>query len=482
MGAAIPSREHRARVAVVIVATGAVVFLATPAAIANGRFPASNQIAFSPSDPKLVVARTTFGILLSHDAGSTWSWLCEDVLGITSTSIADPILALTAAGEIVAAPQVTNGLVVSADTGCNWRVAGGPMRNELVQDLVVLAGAPDTVFALTSTYGPQAGADGGPGYAQPIYESTDDGESWSAIGAPIDPSALATAIDVAPSDMGRIYVTAVRTVNATRMASLFVSTDAGAHWIERPAPFDPNAETGIYIAAVDPTNADHVYLRTAGTGMVGSPSRLIVTSDAGQNFQVALTLQGEMLGFALSPDGSKVYAGNVEQGLFVSTPNHPAYQNMSAIPVRCLATHGADLWACSDEQHSGFVAGVSSDDGATFTARLHLLAPPLLACAADATATVQCSGAPLQALCSLLTGCGSDAGTAPAVSTKACGCSIVGQAHGTGATTAAGLLAAFALGARRRVRAIVKTVRTRDGTGPSPTRQTPVRSRSGRRG
>jgi hypothetical protein len=41
------------------------------------------------------------------------------------------------------------------------------------------------------------------------------------------------------------------------------------------------------------------------------------------------------------------------------------------IHVQCLATHGADLWACSDEP-SGFIAGVSQDDGATFTAKLHL--------------------------------------------------------------------------------------------------------------
>jgi hypothetical protein len=448
---------RRLRIALATAAIGALLLLSAPAAIANGRFPASSQVVFSPSDPQLIVARTTFGILLSHDAGTTWSWLCEDVLGISSTSVADPVLGLTAAGKLVAAPQVTNGLVVSPDTGCNWHPATGPLRSELVQDLVVWAAAPDIVFALTSTYGPQAGADGGSGYTQQIYESTDDGENWSAIGAPIDPSALATAIEVAPDDMTRIYVTAIRTVNTTRTASLFVSTDSGAHWIERPAPFDPNTETGLYIAAVDPTNAGHVYLRTAGTSMVGAPSRLLVTSDAGQTFQVALSLRGEMLGFALSPDGSKVYAGNVEQGLFVSTPSSPAFQNVSAIPVRCLATRGADLWACSDEVHSGFIAGVSSDDGATFTAKLHLSAPPLLACAADATATVQCGGEPLQALCRVLSGCGgSDAGRATTVSTKACGCSVVGQEHRTGAmAAAAGALGAMALGARSRRRRVV---------------------------
>ena len=37
--------------------------------------------------------------------------------------------------------------------------------------------------------------------------------------------------------------------------------------------------------------------------------------------------------------------------------------------VQCLATRGDELWTCSAEV-SGFVLGVSTDDGATFTAKL----------------------------------------------------------------------------------------------------------------
>ncbi len=44
---------------------------------ANGRFPASNQLTFSTDDPSFVALRTTFGILLSHDSGLSWSWLAR---------------------------------------------------------------------------------------------------------------------------------------------------------------------------------------------------------------------------------------------------------------------------------------------------------------------------------------------------------------------------------------------------------------------
>jgi hypothetical protein len=434
------------------IAAASLVLTAAAPARANGRFPASNQIAFSPSDADLVLLRTTFGVLLSHDAGVSWSWLCEDVLGTLSSSTEDPLLGVTAA-SIVATPGLADGLSVSVDHGCDWSPTGGPLAGQLVRDLVVRPDAPDVVLALTSTYGLHAGPDGGAGYAQQVYESDDDGASWSARGVPIDPGALATTIEVAAADPARIYVSAVRA--GGEVASLFVSTDAGASWTERPVPIDPANESAIYIGGVDPVDPDLVYIRT-----LGSSSRLLVTADAGQTFASALTLQGQMTGFALSPDGSTVYAGDVEEGLFVAPRDGVslgAFEHPSTIRVQCLATHGDDLWACSDEA-SGFVAGVSNDDGATFAAKVHLVAQPMLACAADAEATAQCGGAPRQSFCALLPGCDSSEGGTPGdagapegpTSSGGGGCSTASRDGGTGELTAAGCAAiAFLAGAAR---------------------------------
>ncbi|HEV3193829.1 MAG TPA: hypothetical protein VGY54_25160 [Polyangiaceae bacterium] len=417
---------RRVRIANLAAASAAALLLTTPVAFANGRFPASNQLLFSPSDANLVVLRATFGIVISHDGGATWRWLCEDVLGVSSSTTVDPLLGLTASGGIVAAPLLTNGLAVSGDTGCNWSTATGPLANQLVKDFAVRREAPDIVVALTSAYSQDAGPEGGPGYVQQTYQSINDGADWSAIGTPIDPTALATTIEVAPSDAARLYVSAVRGADATRAASLFVSTSGGADWIERPVALDSANETAIYIAAVDPTSADRVYLRTAGS-TAGKASRLLVTNDAGLTFAEVLKLSGQMLGFALSPDGAKVYAGSAEQGLFIATRDGLSFHNTSTIHVQCLATRGTELWACSDEA-SGFIAGVSIDDGATFKSKLHLVAQPLIACSADAAATVQCGGASLRALCQSLPGC--DGGTAMApVATRSGGCSTIGQAN-----------------------------------------------------
>jgi hypothetical protein len=451
-------------------ATGAPLLLAASVAGANGRFPASNQLLFAPSDSGFVVLRTTFGVLLSHDTGATWSWLCEDALGLPPRATVDPSFAVSATDTLVAG--FYKGLEVSPDRGCNWAFVGGMLAGQGVADVAVRPGAPHTIVAVESAYVQDGGVDGGTVYANQVYESTDDGATWSPLGAPIDETVLLTTIDVAASDPHRLYLAGFRAPGAAggpNRASLFVSLDDGAHWTERALPPLVD-ELAAYIAAVDPADADRVYLRTAGPMKPPSQSRLFVTSDAGRSVGIPLafaTPSGQMLGFALSPDGSKVYAGTAQDGLYVgaradldaSSPFHKT----SSIHVQCLATRGSELWACSDEA-SGFVAGVSSDDGATFTARLHLngVEAPV-ACAADATAA-QCSGTPFQQLCASLGGCAtSDAGVDSDASTdggeptltppsaSGSSCSMLGPNGATGLATATAV-AAIAAAARKKRR------------------------------
>jgi uncharacterized protein (TIGR03382 family) len=280
-----------------------------------------------------------------------------------------------------------------------------------------------------------------------------------------------TSIEVAPTDPQRLYVSGFRPVGDLRDALLFVSLDDGMHWTERPTPpLNQTNEAEVYIAAVDPTNADRVYLRTGGLGA----SRLFVTANAGGAFQIPLTLTHQMLGFALSPDGTKVYAGGPADGLYSATSSGLSFQHVSTLGVECLATHGPALWACSVDGPGAFVAGESSDEGATFAAKLHLsgIRAPL-SCAADATAS-QCTGAPFQELCQAFhcggsaadAGDGGGADASPAGNPDAagdgeastppmaqptrssCGCSAVGE-DGCAASAAVGLLVTGAIYRRR---------------------------------
>jgi MYXO-CTERM domain-containing protein len=469
-------------------ATAALVLLTAPSALANGRYPASNQIVFSPTGANLVVLRATYGILLSRDDGATWTWLCEDALGVLPSTSEDPSLGLTAGDALIAG--LYRGLEVSSDTGCDWSFVPA-LVNQHAVDIAVRSASPHAAVALLSTQSSTAAGDSGVVYATQLYETANDGATWTALGAPFDEAVSVTSVEVAASDPDRLYVTGFR-ASTLFTPLLFVSLDRGGSWSEHALP-QLSHDLGVYIAAVDPESADLVYLRTEGAPNPSGRSRLFVTRDQGQSFQTVLSLPGAMLGFALSPDGSTIHAGIDKGGLFVASRDallaaadaggglaavgdaggsaSSAFRQTSSLRVQCLAARGAELWACSDEA-SGFVAGVSLDEGATFTPKLHLngVAGPI-ACAADATAA-QCSGAAFQQLCQSLKGCsdggGPEAGAADATDagpgappgegatphgSSSCGCSAVGGGRVMGLMAAMGAVAAAAAWRRRRRRA-----------------------------
>jgi hypothetical protein len=427
----------------------ALLFTVARSAPANGRFPAANQIVFSPSHPDLVVVRATYGLLPSFDHGATWTFLCEDALGLPQGADYDPAIGLTAKPSLVVGLILPPGLEVSPDTGCNWSCVGGALSGEAIADLAVRADAPDTVVALTSTVFVD---DAGGGEHSQVFQSTDDGASFAPLGVAIDPAVLVTSVEVAPTDPHRLYVSGGRGFGPTRTASLFVSSDDGATWSERPAPLDLTYESGVYIGGVDPSDADRVYLRTGGIGTSGEGrSRLLVTANAGQSFATPLTLTGEMLGFALSPDGSTIYAGGVEDGLLVGDRASFTFVHRSTIHVECLAARGSELWACAD-QASGFFVGLSMDDGASFSAKLLRdgVKGPIacgagpssaVACGADANAA-QCAGAPFALLCATV---GCEHG-----STSACHCTAAGMGRAAPAGLAVLAFAGAALWLSRR--------------------------------
>jgi len=493
-------------------AAAALALLAAPPALANGRFPSSNQIVFSPTNENIIVGRTTYAILPSTDNGKTWGYLCEDTLALPgATTYQDPELGLTANNSLVAGLyQPTVGLDVSPDLGCNWNCIGGPLANQQIADIVVRPDAPHKVLALTGTYGASADA----GTFSQIFQSVDDGVTWAALGTPIDPSAVVSTIDVAATDPMRIYLSANRHYGTARTASLFVSMDDGATWAEHQvtgfnapvacldAPgMTCQSEDSIFIAGVDPMDENRVYLRSNGPAATSTPgdSRLYVTTDGGQTFQMVKdfplpTTQnsdfiqiGEMLGFALSPDGSKVFVGTKESGLWSASKTDLKFTQVNPnIHVQCLAARqastGPELWACADEI-SGFIFGKSTDDGVTFTPMMDTVTSMNgpIACSASGQTSAACSTDANASACSCSTyqlfcmntepddacfGCGqggppiadggadaaaADAGRskAPSARSGSCGCSVVGGGGAAG-LFAGCAIAAIALRRRRR--------------------------------
>src|SRR5262249_61735009 len=79
----------------------AVALTAAPVpALANGRYPLSQQLLSDPSNPSAFYLRATYGILASRDAGASWSWICESGVGYESGE--DPMMGIYADGTVMA--------------------------------------------------------------------------------------------------------------------------------------------------------------------------------------------------------------------------------------------------------------------------------------------------------------------------------------------------------------------------------------------
>jgi hypothetical protein len=448
---------------------------------ANGRFPSANQLAFAPADSDFIVLRTTYGILPSHDNGATWGYICEDVLGLGPGAEIDPVITVTANDSLIAGDIA--GLNVSADNGCNWTCQGGPLATLPVVDVAIRPDSPHSAVALTSAF--EVSDSAAYNIDSRVFETRDDGVMWTQIGSPLPNDLVAATIEVTKTDAARLYVSGMRGRGSTASAWLYVSMDGGSMWQGTqlpPSVFDPSREMGVYIGGVDPTNASRLYLRSRSSPLAtGGRSRLTVVDVATSGtpaFQsvhsleagAGLDMTGEMLGFAISPDGSKLYVGTEEDGLWAALSSALIFQKKSSIAVGCLATRGGELWACSTAA-SGFVVGISSDDGATFTpklSRVGALTGPI-ACAANASGA-GCNASQNGSLCGDAWGafcqtvpCGLDGGgavsappslTAPLTSPRSTSCAVAGapsQAFFGEGWTVTAIAASVAAAARKRV-------------------------------
>jgi MYXO-CTERM domain-containing protein len=437
------------------------VLLSPSTARANGRFPESNQIVFSESDTDLVILRVTFGLLVSHDRGKTWRWTCERAVGIISNE--DPMYAATPSGTLIG--TTFNGVTLSKDEACSWSYAGGTTDGLVFIDLAQNPNDARDVIALASSYESQDEA-GATFFKTQVFETKDEGASFAQLGPTFDPKLLAETLDFTKSDPNRLYVSALADSSTAPRGVLLRSSDRGLSWQSIDIPLlnpctaeAPCTERSVYIAAVDPNDANRVYLRTRNA--VDRPARVLLSRDGGQTVETIYTSKGALPGFALSADGSKVWVGGPKDGVMQASTTDFQFQQRSTVEVQCLAYASDGLWACSSEK-SGFVAGLSRDEGATFEARLKFcdIAGPL-ACGADTPTTTQC--APLWEQQRSLLGCGvadggaggdggasSSGGVGPGDGGDDGGCSCRATSSPPYAVAVGGALGLLALVRRRR--------------------------------
>nr|WP_081865728.1 hypothetical protein [Chondromyces apiculatus] len=332
-------------------------------ASANGRYPAAGLLVVDPNDPEHVVVRATYGTLFTHDHGGEWRWVCESAIGFGGFE--DPMFGVLADGRVVAGLFV--GLSSSTNEGCDWSLAGGGLQNRYVVDLSVEKLDPSRVVAVASN-----GISPGEFLTQ-LWESTNSGGQWTQAGVDLPVEFLALTVDPAPSDPARVYLSG--RYGAPDYAGVLERTsDRGQTWERVDIP-GSNDTSLPYISAIDPMDPDTVYVRLdrAPGENPGDPSDvLVLTNTAGDSWTTLFEGEGDMLGFALSPDGSQVAIGGPTDGLWVAPTSTYAFEKVAEIGVKCLTWTERGLYACADEFRDGFVVGLSEDDGRTFKPVLHL--------------------------------------------------------------------------------------------------------------
>jgi uncharacterized protein (TIGR03382 family) len=357
---------------------GLAVLLAGSIAHANGRPPITNGIHFRPGDPHSLYVATTFGLLISHDDGCTFNWLCENNIGYGGPF--DPKYRIAQDGSIFATTY--KGLRVSRDGGCSFTTA----TSSIWVDALDIGPTGEVWIATADTSQPND-----------ILSSSDNGTTFQSKGM-LSPTIWWKSVAVAPSDAQRVYVTGYQVAGMAPdggqmqpTGHFFRSTDDGAHWTESALA---GVKLGVtptpLVAAVDPSNEDIVYLVSLAANPP-SGDLLYRSSDGGTTFTQVLATPQPITGVIVH-DAQTVFVSTAS-GLQRSNDGGTTFSPMSNPPqLGCLGQRAdGTLVGCGANWAPDCMAVGQSNDGTAWqrTWRFVDLAGPL-SCPAGTTEHDDC--------------------------------------------------------------------------------------------
>lgn len=432
------------------IAAALVMSLAAATAAAHGRFPEAGQVVVDPSDPATIYVRTTYGLLSTRDAGTTWFWSCPEAIGFDA-DIEDPAVVVASDGTLLVG--TFDGLRIGRDEACRFELADD-IGSRNVKDVQPEAD-PSRALALSSNCKADLSCE------VRLWETSDDGTTWSEAGVSPPSDFLALSLAPAPSDPTRIYVSGKNQPPLAEEGAIMRSDDRGQSWTRLPVP-DSHPGALPYLGGVDPTNADRLYVGRVATDPEDTSKvvgfTLLVSDDGGESFTIAFERQASLPAFALSPDGNRVAIGGPQEGLWIAEADTLQFAKVSELHVRCLTWSDQGIFACTDQFLDGFNLGLSTDDGKTFTPLSETTSPcgPPTWCGADTTIGAECPGRWVQEKAELgAPGCDDTtttttggAGPPPPPADGGCSCRVPRGAESSGWIALAGL--GLCLARRRR--------------------------------
>jgi hypothetical protein len=342
--------------------------LGSGSASANGRYPNADALIVDPGNSDHLVLRATFGTLVSADAGASWRWVCEEAVGYVDM---DPAMTVLSGGDLL--HGFLGNIVVSREEACSYGPLPFSADGRSFVDVTLDPVDPSRAWVLAS---------GVQGRRQ---------ASLLRVGASVDaPIVVAegfvpSTVEVSRSRPERMYVVGF---DSSFVSTVMASDDRGTTWTAHPIAL--YSERPMYLSAIDPVNPDVLYVRVDD----GTSDHLLVSRDGGLSFVDALTINGDMLGFALSPDGSQVAAGGPGDALHVAGTADLTFRRAASIQsLRCLTWAERGLFACAQENLDGWTVALSIDQGQSFVPRWHVQNLVPLACAAATSVGAVCERA-----------------------------------------------------------------------------------------
>jgi MYXO-CTERM domain-containing protein len=326
-------------------------------ASANGRPAGTSTINFRQGHESDIVAGMTFGLVVSHDDGATWQWMCEKAVGYGG--MYDPDYAYMASGALFA--TTFNGLTVNRDA-CNF-------------DTTMLG----ALFTSSEEIGPDGAlyvAMADTAHDHNIYKSTDDGVTFqpTSVGQLGD---WWQSLKIAKSDAKHLYLFGYRFVSSPipdggmdKLVELFSSIDGGVTFNPLPqnlcssqpgetpcTTLSFNNVSAIEVAGISKTDANLVFLRvTQQTGSIGDA--IYRSTDGGMTWTKVLSKGDSLEAFAVRANGDLV-AGTPSSGAFISHDNGDNWTPLTGAPhMGCLVENAAgELWGCTQNYGSQTIPG-----------------------------------------------------------------------------------------------------------------------------
>ncbi len=313
---------------------GAALTLASLPALGHAPPLAARLLSGSTGDVEVVV--TNRGLVFREPRTGAARLLCNEALGINPAEL--PNVALLADGSILVA--TSGGLRRSSDQGCSWSEVGA-LGTTSTPALASDPTQPNRIFV--ASYG---------GDGAGIERTRDGGASWELSYATLEGDYVRSIL-ISAADPRRLYATLTHfEASGPPTHFLLRTSDDGATW-QRVALALSDTDYLALPLTSDPHDPDTVVLSTVAFSPGLDASRLLVSRDAGDRFDVVFE-SSEITGAGYGSGGGSLWIAS-RDGLYRSNDALTEFEQVSAAShLGCAVERGGALMIC------GHYAGVSS--------------------------------------------------------------------------------------------------------------------------